>query len=123
MRSAYRRLVEMKKAGTPFMVGFIADQRPTGLVQNNHTIFLNQPATYLAGGETIGRRVDANYLYLDIEKVKRGHYVLKFKKIEPVNEADAEYPYTLGFLRLLEENIRREPRYWLWSHNRWKHKV
>lgn len=120
MRRAYKRIIELKKTVNTFLIGFIADQRPTGPVQNNHTVFLNQRATYLAGGETIGARIDANFAYLDIERVKRGNYVLTFRELEITEDDTEENPRTRAFLRQLEENIRRAPEYWLWSHNRWK---
>ena len=31
-----------------------------------------------------------------------------------------EFGITDEYFRLLEETIRREPQYWLWTHNRWK---
>ncbi len=31
-----------------------------------------------------------------------------------------ENPFTVEYLRMLERTIRRNPPYWLWSHNRWK---
>lgn len=120
MRRAYRRLVELNRDDKTFMMGFIADQRPTGVDQNHRTMFLNQVTSYLVGGETIGRKINAEYVYADIERLKRGHYSLTFRKIEVSADDSAEYPYTLQFLKMLEETIRKAPEFWLWSHNRWK---
>ena len=34
----------------------------------------------------------------------------------------ADMEITNKHVELLEETIRRNPQYWLWSHRRWKHK-
>lgn len=119
---AYRYLLEMKRETPSFMIGFIADQRPLGSHHKHWTWFLDQPTAYMAGGETIGERVGAHYLYVEARKVKRGHYVLEFKKMEPDPEDKDEFPYTRKYFRMLEESIRENPPFWLWSHNRWKSK-
>lgn len=120
VKNAYRRLVEMKRCGEAFMIGFIADQRPVGQPLHHWTTFLNQPTPFMAGGETIGTRVGAHFVYTDIERVSRGHYVLTFKEMTVSADDKEEYPYTRLFFRMLEDNIRRSPAVWLWSHNRWK---
>lgn len=122
MRSAYRQIVQLKSTGNPFMIGFIADQRPTGGGHHNWTEFLNQDTLYNVGGETIGNRIAARYVFLDVEKTHRGHYSMTFREMNPKPQDGEEYPYTIEYYRLLEENIRRAPEYWLWSHNRWKRK-
>lgn len=118
---AVRRLLQLKREGTQFLVGFISDQRPNSANLNHWTRFLNQDTAYAAGGEEIGRHVGAKYVYLDIEKPRRGHYRMTFKAITPT-DADAKYPYTLAFMAMLEATINRTPQFWLWSHNRWKFK-
>lgn len=113
---AMRTIIRLKQSGEPFLIGFIADQRPA---QRTHwTTFLHQDTPYVVGGEEIGRYIGAAFLYLDMEKPQRGHYVMTVKELKPIEE---EYPYTLAYLRGLEETIRRAPEYWLWSHNRWKY--
>lgn len=118
-KTAYRRLLEIRRHNPSFMIGFIADQRPTGNSVKHWTEFMHQPTAYLTGGEVIGSRVDANYLYVEAERVKRGHLVLRYKKMEPDADDRGEYPYSRLFLRMLEQTIRRAPAYWLWSHKRW----
>ncbi len=36
------------------------------------------------------------------------------------DETQAEFQITDTYFRLLERSIRRNPEYWLWSHDRWK---
>lgn len=120
---AYRRLLEITKGGGQFVTGFIADQRPLGNNLHNWTKFLGVDTAYMVGGETIGDKLGAVFLYLDVEKLARGHYRLTFRKLEPLKDGLPD-PVTRAYLHALENTIRREPRYWLWSHNRWRaHRV
>lgn len=122
-RRAYRRLVDIKREGRSFFIGFIADQRPVSRPLNHWVEFFGHPTAFMAGGETIGRRLGAAFVYLDIERVARGYYNLTFRKMEPTTDSSEQYPYTLTFFKMLEENIRRQPEQWLWSHNRWKDRL
>lgn len=115
---AYRTLLEMRSEGKDYMIGFIADQRPPRPYRH-WTEFLGQRTAFMAGGETIGRKVGASFVYLDISRPRRGHYELSFVPMR-IEDADTEeYPYSRLFFRLLEQTIRRQPAYWLWSHKRW----
>lgn len=118
--TAFRRMVELRRESPSFMIGFIGDQRPMGKNNLRHWIrFLNQPTAILVGGETIGDKINARYLYVEARTLKRGHYELHFEKIAPDREAGGEFAVTKEYFRLLENSIRREPSNWLWSHNRW----
>ena len=117
-KKAVKRIFSMRNAGKQFMIGFISDQRPNSSNMHYWTKFLNLDTPFSAGGETIGEKIDAQYVYLDVQKLKRGHYFMTFKEIVP-QDTEADYPYTKEFLRMLEETICRAPEYWLWAHNRW----
>lgn len=119
VKSAYRTLVEMRRQSPSFMIGFIADQRPLGINIKHWTEFLNQRTSFFAGGETIGDRINARYVYLDMERTGRGRYTMTFKEIKPLEDGE-EFPYTRSFFRMLEQTIELRPAFWLWSHNRWK---
>ncbi len=120
-KRAVKTLLRYNSEGNPFVVAFISDQRPNSTHLHHWTTFLNQETPYAVGGEEIGRHVGAHFIYLDIEKPSRGHYDVTFREMAPA-EGDHEYPYTISFLRMLEESIKRNPHCWLWSHNKWKFK-
>jgi len=42
--------------------------------------------------------------------------------IEPDPQSSENYQITEKYMHLLEEKIKKNPEFWLWSHNRWKHK-
>ncbi len=119
MQQTVRTLLKWNAEGEPFLCGFIQDQRPDTKIKDKVT-FLNQ-VTYLSpGSEEIARKVNAVLVYLDVEKTRRGHYRLTFIPMEPDEEEQQErFPLTHCFWRLIEQNIRRQPELWLWSHNRW----
>ena len=119
MARTVRRLLEMERDGHRFMCGFIADQRPLTKALHHWTTFLGQDTPYVTGGETIGDHIGAEYFYLAVEKLSRGHYRLTYQKIEPLADGE-EFPVTRAYLQMLEATIRRDPRFWRWSHNRWK---
>lgn len=114
----FRQLLSWHREGKRFITGFIADQRSNSEVSHHRTTFMGQPITFNPGGEEIGRRMDAVYLYLDVDKPSRGHYHLTIKEIVPQDPTE-ESPYTRQYMRMLEETIRRRPGLWLWSHRRW----
>ena len=118
-KQAVRTLLRLHHEGKQFLVGFISDQRPNSKNLNHWIEFLNQETAIAVGGEEIGLHIDAHFVYLDIEKPKRGHYKFTFKEIHPMDD-NKEYPITRAFFRMFEKTIRREPNYWLWSHKRWR---
>ena len=61
-------------------------------------------------------------MYFDVEKIKRGYYRATIKKIELDPRSCPDFEITDRYMALMEETIRRAPEYWLWTHNRWKHR-
>ncbi|MDE6115936.1 MAG: lysophospholipid acyltransferase family protein [Duncaniella sp.] len=119
--SVLRTLLRWRNEQKKFIVGFISDHRTNSDTPHNTTIFLNQVTSLVAGGEEIGNRINAAYLYLDVEKPARGHYHFTVKEIIPKSDA-VNYPYTRRYMEMFEETIRRRPGLWLWSHKRWLRK-
>ncbi len=117
---AFFRLVRQHRQGLMTCTGFLADQRPNGRF-HAMTTFLGLPTAYVTGAEEIGRRIDAEYFYIDIECVSRGRIRMTLKPVVPAD--DPEFPMTVGYLRMLEATIRRDPAPWLWSHNRWENQL
>lgn len=119
MKQTVRTLLQWKAEGEPFLCGFISDQRPDTKGKDG-VIFLNQQTWYAPGAEEIAPKMNAELVYLDVEKTARGHYKLTFTEMHP-NEEEKQSPYPLSrcFWRLIEKTICRQPDIWLWSHNRW----
>jgi KDO2-lipid IV(A) lauroyltransferase len=58
---------------------------------------------------------------MDIQKVSRGRYEVKLKRIFDDAAHTGEYEVTLRCVREMEDEIRKRPEFWLWSHKRFKH--
>lgn len=121
MSKSIRHLLNIHRSGGKFVCGFIADQRPFSHELKNWTEFCGHQTAYTVGGEVIGKKIGAEFIYANIVPVNRGYYKIIFSKLEPIKD-EQPYPYTRAFLRELEKSIRSNPPYWLWSHNRWKRK-
>lgn len=58
--------------------------------------------------------------YCELSKKRRGYCEAEFKLMTETPKETSEGEITEMFARSLEDTIRREPAYWLWSHKRWK---
>lgn len=117
-----REILTMKKEGKQTLIGFISDQTPS--IHNIHywTTFLNQDTPVYTGVERIAKKTGFSVAYLDIVKVGRGRYIGECKLITDNPKEQPEFAITEKYIREFEKTILRNPAYWLWTHNRWKHK-
>ena len=122
MQSVIRQMIRTQNQGKIMVIGFLNDQRPSPRQDKYWTTFMNQQTPVQTGMEKIARRLGNSIVYLDIEKVKRGHYTGKFFVITPDASEETENSIMERYMRKLEETTMREPAYYLWSHDRWKFK-
>ena len=115
-----RKLVQLRHADHPFVVGLIADQKPSPRNAHVWTTFLNQDTAFLDGGEVLARKFGLGVVYANITSPKRGHYHVHFELITDNPTALPENTITLTYARMIENNICQQPERWLWTHNRWK---
>lgn len=121
MNSTLRAMVEARRRGVPCVAGFIADQVPHWKDIHVWTPFLSHPETpFFTGGERIAKKLDCAMVYIDLQRTSRGYYVATYRLMAEHPAAFADYELTEMYARLLDETIRRQPAYWLWTHNRWK---
>lgn len=111
-----------KDYGNPKGVIFAIDQSPHNKNKAYWTEFLNQDTAMFYGAEKYAKEYNLPVVYTVINKVKRGHY-------EATSRLVTEEPNTMEYGEIiktanqfLEEDIRKAPEYWLWTHRRWKHK-
>ena len=115
-----RKLVQLRHVQYPYVVGLIADQKPSPRNAHVWTTFLNQDTAFLDGGETLARKFDLGVVYAHIYSPQRGHYRIHFELITDNPNSMPQDSITLTYARLIEDNIRQYPHSWLWTHNRWK---
>jgi KDO2-lipid IV(A) lauroyltransferase len=101
---------------------FAMDQSPSNPRRCHWMIFLNQETGVSFGAEKYARQYNLPVVYFRVHKEKRGHYSVDFELVtkEPNKFRQGEIVEKL--MRLLEEDIKSKPEYWLWTHKRWKKK-
>lgn len=117
-----RVLSEYHKTGVLNISFFAADQRP--LMKNiQHWITLfNQDTPVILGPEKLAKKFNSAVVFFNIHRKNRGYYECDFSLITADPGNTKEYEITELFFKELENQIREEPAYWLWTHERWKHK-
>ncbi len=110
-----------KLQGVRHVTGLIADQNPSN---NNSAVwlpFMHREAPFFRGPELMARRDNAAIVFAGIKKIKRGYYQVRLQTLTK-NAAEMQ---TGGIMRLyvqfMEEQLRKQPENWLWTHKRWKY--
>lgn len=106
----------------PVFVYLVADQSPA-IMENSwyYTSFLGVDGTPIfTGPEKIARKLNAVFVYIDMQKLRRGFYQVEFIVLsDRIQETPENHVLDL-YLAKMEEIIRKKPEYWFWSHRRWK---
>jgi KDO2-lipid IV(A) lauroyltransferase len=120
MEGIFREAVKNRSEGRLFTIWFLADQRPP---RNSKfwTRFLNHETAFFEGVEKLSRKLDLAVVFLDVQKVRRGYYEVTLKKLFDNAGQTKENEVTLACIREMEDEIRKKPEFWLWSHKRFKH--
>ena len=120
MAETLRKIVDIRRQKKHWIIGFIADQVP--MWNNIHLWldFLHHDTPVFTGAERISRKFDSDVYYIDVRRERRGYYVARFVLMAEHASKSAESELTLEYFRLLEKSIRRQPAFYLWTHNRWK---
>ncbi|MDP2338727.1 MAG: lysophospholipid acyltransferase family protein [Bacteroidota bacterium] len=118
---ANRTAMEFNHVARPGALVLAADQTPNAKSQF-WTIFLNQETAFFSGPMKIAVKTNQPVILHHTRKTGRGRYeVFHYKLIENPAQVEPE-EIMMAYVCKLEEIIRAEPEYWLWSHRRWKHK-
>ena len=115
-----RQLVSLRRAADSYVVGMVADQKPSKRSSYVWTQFLHQETAFLDGSEVLARKFNLPFVYAHILSPERGYYRVRFELISDHPEALAPGDMTRKYAALLEQNILLQPHQWLWTHNRWK---
>lgn len=120
MKSTLRTVVAHRKEVT--LTVLASDQTPAWQEATYFTKFLNQPTAVFLGVEKLAKATDSLVVFCDVRRVKRGYYSCTFVPLFDNPKLTAEYEITNAHVQYLDNVIREEPEYWLWSHRRWKFK-
>ena len=119
MERALRDIIKYRQEGRPLAIGYIADQKPNWRNIHLWMPFLNHNTPMFTGSERIIKRTGQAFFYGDVRRIKRGYYECEFKLIEKHPDNMPDYELTERYMNEMEKTIRREPAFWLWSHDRW----
>ena len=117
-KQTLRTVLTMLREGKQPILGLIADQRPLRRPEPEWMTFLHQDTAIITGGEVMGTKLNAHFVYGSMKCVRRGYYELTFHPINPVE--GEEFGYSKQFMRMLEQDIKEQPHLYLWTHKRWK---
>ncbi|HLS30601.1 MAG TPA: lysophospholipid acyltransferase family protein [Flavobacteriaceae bacterium] len=101
--------------------GMIADQAPKGGRSKYWRPFLGHRVPVFIGSEVAAKKLDLSVSYLKIEKVKRGYYQGEIISLTDKPKKLKDYQITDMYIEQLENQIKKDPQYYLWTHKRWKH--
>ncbi|MDQ1296841.1 MAG: hypothetical protein QG611_820 [Bacteroidota bacterium] len=122
MQYVVREVIINKKNNKRTLYAFITDQIPTKGDIKFWTNFLNQETPVYLGAEKVSSKYDMAMVFFRIQKIKRGYYDLNIELLFEHTAGLPEHFITETHVKRLEEVIRANPEFWIWSHRRWKHK-
>ncbi|MFN5621298.1 MAG: lysophospholipid acyltransferase family protein [Flavobacteriales bacterium] len=105
-----------------FVSVFAIDQSPSNPRKALWIDFLGQETAALFGTEKYAVEYNMAIVFGHLRKEGRGQYAIEYELITKEPRTFAHGDLTRMLHAKLEADIRREPRYWLWTHKRWKHK-
>ncbi|MEN8226521.1 MAG: lysophospholipid acyltransferase family protein [Bacteroidota bacterium] len=123
MEKIARDLITYHRERKPVLTIFLADQRPMFHQIQYWTKFMGLDTPLYLGTEKLARKLNAAVVFLKVRKVQRGRYEVEFEQITDDPMEHEPFDITEAHVRILENLIREEPGYWLWSHRRWKHSI
>lgn len=119
-----RRIAEVYEEMKNQLIAVIyaVDQSPSNPRKAYWTKWLNQDTAMLYGAEKYAIKYNHPVLYGRINKIKRGYYSFEFAELTGNPEQTRHGEITEKINQMLEDDIKKNPQYWLWTHKRWKHK-
>lgn len=105
----------------PVVVGLIADQSALASSQM-WAMFMNREAAFFPGPVKIARKTNQPVFFQHAIRLGRGKYEYKYTLLVEEPAKMDENEILLRYIEKMEEVIKTNPEYYLWSHKRWKHK-
>lgn len=115
-----KTLIEHYKQNILSIYGFLSDQSPVLERSFYWTQFLGKRIPVFTGAESLAKKYNHALVYVAITKIKRGYYNADFQLITENPQDFPDYQLTDKFLQMTETQIRQNPEFYLWSHNRFK---
>jgi KDO2-lipid IV(A) lauroyltransferase len=123
MNELLRYFMTHRGQGRAMALALIADQNAPVDAQSEWVPFLDHTTVFFHGGEKIARKFGLPVYYMHVSKTRRGHYEAWFEQVWDGASPTVPHAITTRYAALLEEDIRRSPELWMWSHKRWKRRL
>lgn len=120
VKDTVKTIIESQRNNEVAMYTFIADQSPKKDKINYFTRFFNQPTAAFTGYENLAQKFDIPIFYVQVKQLKRGYYSCKLVPVSEHPKAEKKYAVVDRFYQQLQVQIDSDPRFYLWSHKRWK---
>jgi KDO2-lipid IV(A) lauroyltransferase len=120
MRETLRKILHYQKNNKVTLCAFITDQSPVWEETQYWTNFLNQLTPVYLGIEKMAIKTGQAVVYLHVHKISRGRYEMEVIKLFDSADNLSPYEITNKHLAVLENYIKAQPEFWLWTHRRWK---
>lgn len=111
-----------QKEGELALYGFANDQSPQPHKAHYWRPFMGVTVPVFTNAERLAKDMEMVVVYIQTEKIKRGHYRATFKLVTDAPRDYPDYKITDIYTEMLEAQIKKDPAYYLWTHNRFKHK-
>lgn len=121
MHKTARFILHAMNNKKPYLIGFIADQSPTKKESAHFLNFLNHEVPVLIGTEKLTKHFGLDAVFVSIKRIKRGYYECTFSPLTGNTSTNTDFNLTHLYYKKLELEIRQQPEYYLWTHNRFKH--
>ncbi len=114
-------LEKYDKSGARYILGLLADQSPQLHRSRYWRSFFGLEVPVFIGQETLAKKYNTAFVFMDIQKIKRGFYEVNFELITKTPRDFEDFKLTDIYIDKLEAQIKKCPEFYLWSHNRFKH--
>jgi len=121
MKKTARFVANMSAEKKSCMLALIADQSPKRRDIKHYVQFLNHTVPVLVGPEKLTKHYGNVPVYANIQRVKRGYYECDFTVLHEDASSLPDYELSDLYFKRLEEEIKKRPEYYLWTHNRFKY--
>jgi len=105
-----------------YNLALMADQNPAVPSRAYWLPFFGKDVPFYKGPEKGARAGNNAVVFVDLEKTKRGKYLVHSYLLSADPKALNESDITLMYSNKLQESIKRSPSTYLWSHRRWRHR-
>ena len=101
--------------------GFASDQSPRPSAKSYWRTFMGVEVPVFTGAERLAIELNIPIVFGNINRVKRGYYELEFKLLSDQPKKTKENEITDIYTNWLEEQIKKDPTQYFWTHKRFKH--